>query len=224
MAKPTKKDKFFNFFFKRSLHFFPIFFMMVWLYFLYNFYHTRETLSLVAFCLTPYLLPLITFRLVTFFYPIKDGMSYIGVNEDIFSTWLFGFRIQQIYIVFPQFERLLFFLPGMYATWLRLWGSKIGKRVFFVPTIKVHDRSHLVIGDNVVFGDQCYLSSHLLQVRDGRFTLYLKKITIGSNVFIGAMTQMGPGTTVESATTVPMGSYYTVNKKEPQSLMDSKNN
>lgn len=223
MRKPTFKDKFFNLLFKRLLHFFPLITFSLWMFFLYRLCTVdhNKLFYLIGFILTPYLFPLLSFRLLTAIYPLREGMSYIGINEQVFSSWLFGFRIQQIYIVFPQLERLLFFLPGVYAMWLRLWGSKVGKGVFFVPTITIHDRSHLDIGNHVVFGDRCYLSSHLLQVRDGRFTLYLKKIKIGSNTFVGAMSHMGPGTKIPEKSTIPVGSYYTVNKKDPESILST---
>ena len=211
--KATKKDKVFNFLFKRLLHFFPIITVSIWFNFLYRFYKYDNSIDFVLFLLTPYLFPLICYRLLNFFYPIKEGASYIGINEEVFSPWLFSLRIQQIYIVFPQLERLLFFLPGVFALWLRLWGSKIGKQVFFVPNIVIHDRGFLELGDNIVFGDRCYLSSHFLEVRDNRFFLYLKKIKIDSNVFIGAMTRMGPGTKIKSFTKGPAGSNFTVNQK-----------
>jgi acetyltransferase-like isoleucine patch superfamily enzyme len=219
--RPTKKDYFFNLFFKRALHFFPLFVVSIWVYLLVTFFKTHNFNYLIAFALTPYVLPLVCYRVLTAIYPIREGASYVGVNEKVFSPWLFSLRIQQIYIVFPQLERLLFFLPGMYATWLRLWGSKVGRNVFFVPNVMVHDRGFLELGDNIVFGDRAYLSSHILEVKNGRFMLYLKRIKIGSNVFVGAMTMMGPGTTIEGNTKIPAGSYYTINKSKAESMMNA---
>lgn len=143
---------------------------------------------------------------------MEEGGSYIGLTEKKFSTWLFALRAQQIYIVFPQLERLLFFLPGMYSAWLRAWGSKIGKAVFWVPGTIVNDRNLLEIGDYVVFGHNVYMSSHFLRAKDGKFFVYVKKIKIESMSFIGAFTKMGPGTTIKSGSQVEATSEFSVNE------------
>lgn len=219
MKRPTTKDTILNALFKVPQHFFPVFVFSIWMTFLYRFYNYGGGWNLAGFFLTPYLVPLFCFRLLTFIYPFEEGAQLIGLTQKKFSVWLAGYRIQQIYIVFPQLERLLFFIPTMYSNWLRLWGSKIGKGVFWVPGNLIVDRNLMDIGDNVVFGHQAYMSAHLLRVKNGEFMLYAKKITIGNNCFIGAFTKMGPGTVVKDGTIVNAGSYYTVNKDEPSSMM-----
>lgn len=215
----STKDRVMNLLFKRLLHFFPLITFLQMIFWGVTYIETHMAVYLLAAMATPYLFPLICYRILTFIYPIKEGASYIGINEKKFSPWLFSLRLQQIYIVFPIFERLLFFLPGIYAIWLRMWGSKIGKNVFFVPNIIVHDRGFLELGDNIVFGDRAYLSSHFLEVRNGRFMVYLKKVTIGSNVFIGAMSHLGPGTKISPNTKVPAGTYFTLNDSTGKSLI-----
>lgn len=218
-VEATKKDMILNMLFKRLLHFFPLFFTLGWGFGIYKFITTHELCYFFYSLMWPYLIPLLCYRMMIFIYPIKEGGAYIGVNEKKFSPWLVSLRIQQVYIVFPQLERLLFFLPGMYATWLKLWGSKIGKNVFFVPNIVIHDRGLLELGDNIVFGDKCYLSSHFLEVKSGRFFSYVKKIKIESNVFIGAMTHMGPGTHIKSNQKIATGTIFTVNQSAGHSLL-----
>jgi acetyltransferase-like isoleucine patch superfamily enzyme len=219
MKKPTAKDAILNTFLKVPQHFFPLFVMVLWIGSFYLFIETKQGCYLAATILVPYLVPLFFFRLLTFIYPFEEGAQLIGLDQKKFSVWLAGFRIQQIYLVFPQFERLLFFLPEMYSTWLRLWGSKIGWGVFWVPGNIIGDRNLLNIGNRVVFGHQVYLSAHLLRVKNDNFMLYAKKIKIGDNCFIGAFSKIGPGTTIEAGTVVNAGSYYTVNKSEPGSQM-----
>jgi hypothetical protein len=209
------KDFILNLLFKRSQHFFPLFFFSLMVYFFVKFVETREFSYFLKFALTPYLLPLAIQRIVLGIYPMKEGGSYIGLNEPTFSPWLFSLRVQQIYLVFPQLERLLFYLPNMYTLWLRAWGSSIGKNVFWTPGTIVNDRSLMDVGDYVVFGHNTYMSSHFLRAKNGRFFVYVKKIKIGSGSFVGAFTKMGPGTTIAPGTQIPALSTFSVNKKSP---------
>lgn len=211
----TIKDHILNFLFKRTQHFFPLLIFSLEITFFSKFVLTKNMYFLAAFMLTPYFLPLITQRIVLGIYPMREGASYIGLEEKKFQPWLFSLRIQQIYLVFPQLERLLFFLPGMYSAWLRAWGSKIGKSVFWTPGTVVNDRSLMDVGDFVIFGHNTYMSSHLLRVKNGKFFVYVKKVKIGSYTFIGAFTKMGPGTTIAPGSQIQVMSNFSVNQKYP---------
>lgn len=216
------KDYILNFLFKRTQHFFPLFFFSIMIYFFLQFIQTKETSYFIKFALTPYVLPLIIQRIVLAIYPMKEGGSYIGLQEHNFSPWLFSLRVQQIYLVFPQLERLLFYLPGMYSAWLRAWGSKIGKNVFWTPGTIINDRSLMEVGDFVIFGHNTYMSSHFLRVKNGKFFIYVKKIKIGSYSFIGAFTKMGPGTTIAPGTQVQAMSLFSINRQSPNEINSDK--
>jgi hypothetical protein len=209
------KDDILNFLFKRLQHFFPLIFFSLMLYLFAQFVLTKCLIYFVLFCIAPYLLPLIIQRIVLGIYPLKEGGNYIGLAEKSFSPWLFSLRVQQIYLVFPQLERLLFFLPGLYSAWLRAWGSQIGKSVFWTPGTVVNDRGLMEVGDFVIFGHNTYISSHLLRVKNGQFFVYVRKIKIGSYTFIGAFTKMGPGTKISSGSQIQAMSNFSVNQKFP---------
>lgn len=172
----------------------------------------------MMFALTPYLVPLLIQRIVLGIYPMKEGGAYIGLEEHTFSPWLFSLRVQQIYLVFPQLERLLFYLPGMYSAWLRAWGSNIGKNVFWTPGTIINDRSLMDVGDFVIFGHNTYMSSHFLRVKNGRFFVYVKKIKIGSGSFIGAFSKMGPGTNIAPGSQVQAMSLFSLNRDKPNTV------
>lgn len=211
----TYKDYILNLLFKRLQHFFPLIFFIIMIYCFTQFVITKNINYFFAFMLVPYLLPLIIQRIVLGIYPMKEGGAHIGLDEKTFSPWLFSLRVQQIYLVFPQLERLLFYLPGLYSGWLRLWGSSIGKNVFWTPGTVVNDRSLMEVGDFVIFGHNTYMSSHLLRVKNGKFFVYVKKIKIGSYCFIGAFTKMGPGTTIATGSQIQVMSNFSVNQKFP---------
>lgn len=219
MMKITKKDTILNFFCKPGLPFFPLFIAILACLFLFLFIESHRYLFLLLAFISPYIIPLFSFKLLQAIYPIKEGASFFG--EERFSPWVSSFRLQQIYVMFPVLERILFFIPGLYNSWLRAWGSKIGKNVYFLPGILIVDRAHIEIGDNVMIGNQCYFSPHVVQIKKGRFFLYYKKISIGNNVFIGAFSTLGPGTKIADNITVPAGSAFGVNQSTPTSYHSS---
>jgi hypothetical protein len=152
--------------------------------------------------LVPYLVPLMLFRIICLFAPLREGSSVLA--KDVWSTWFISYRLQLIYGYFPFLEGALLAIPGAFNLWLRAWGSRVGKRVFWAALVQVTDRSHLHIGDNVMFGNAIYLSPHVMQRRGARGVLYFKSISIGSGAFVGAGVRMGPGVVVEPGALVPL--------------------
>lgn len=212
--KATAKDKVMNSLFKFQLPFFSLFVLCLSLFFFSKAYHLSSPNYLILGCITPYLLPLLTWRLIHFLYPLKEGSAeYLA--EKTFSPWLSSYRIQEIYLKLPIFERLIHFVPFLYNYWLRAWGSQIGKRVLIPPTVKVVDRASLNIGNNVYLGDEVYFSSHFIIQKNGRIFCYHKSVTIEDNCFIGAFTKLGPGACVKENSKVKAFSYFSMNSSVP---------
>jgi len=179
----------------------------------FAFFRLIENPTLPRFLIIPgilYGIPLFTFRVINLFSPLKEGASYIG--ESGYSPWLGSHKIQMIYHSFPVLERVLILVPGLFSLWLRLWGSKIGKSVYWTPHTEVVDRTHLEIGDHVFIGNKVYLSPHVVTRKRGRFFLYFKRVRIGDGAFIGAGSRFGPGATVEAGAHVPLLSDFYVNR------------
>ncbi len=160
--------------------------------------------------IVPYLFPLVLFRVLQSFAPSTEGKKIIGRSG--WSPWLVGFRIQSFYQAFPFLENILRTFPPIYSFWLRCWGSKIGKNVLWTPNIEVIDRDSLIIGDNVLFGHQVMLISHVIMPSQDGFQLYQKKIEIEDNCFIGAGTRIGPGCRVPKGSLMPVESRLKVNE------------
>src|SRR5574337_1106555 len=72
----TTKDHILNFLFKRPQHFFPLLIFSLLIFFFAKFVLTKNLWFLAAFIFSPYLLPLITQRIVLGLYPIEEGGSY----------------------------------------------------------------------------------------------------------------------------------------------------
>lgn len=173
---------------------------------------TRSPLWLVALFFCIYGLPLLTFRAIDRIRPLHEGRSYL--DGPRYSPWWGSHNIQRIYIAFPQIESLLQLIPGAFSLWLRLWGSRIGRRVYWTPRVEIADRSLLDVGDDVVFAHKVECYAHAIKPgRRGRLVLFVRRIRIGSRVFLGAGTRIGPGVRVGDDTLVPILSDIYISKR-----------
>ncbi|TAE61950.1 MAG: acyl transferase [Nostocales cyanobacterium] len=188
------------------LSFFPTFILLLTGSTIVYFIYSHDFLCIFAIFFFLYGLPLLIFRLHEKIFPIKEGISYLIGKE--YSPWWGSHQIQVIYIAIPVLESVLRLIPGMFSLWLRLWGSKIGKNVYWTPALEIGDRSLLEIGDNVVMGHRVGISSHVIKPKKNNLMLYVKKVKIGNNVFIGAGSNLAPGVVInddqfiESATNI----------------------
>ena len=167
-------------------------------------------LSIMALLICLYVFPLLVYRIHEYFYPLKEGISYLGGKN--YSPWWGSHQIQVIYIAFPALETLLRLIPGAFSLWLRLWGAKVGKNVYWTPQLEISDRALIEIGDNVVFGNGVGIYSHIIKPKKQDLLLYVKKVKIGNNVFLGAWNHIAPGVTIADGTYVPVFTHIYPNK------------
>lgn len=180
-------------------------------------YHCPVLIGL-AFLLL-YLAPPFTHRFMNHLYPMRQGATLIDPLE--YNPWINSFRLQKIYSIFPQLERLLFLAPGLYAAWLRLWGSKVGKNVYMLPGVEIVDRGNVNIGDYVFIGNKTYISPHVAMTKNGKMFIYVKDVVIGSGTFVGAFCTLGPGTKIPPNQQIPAASYFTINSTAPNGTKTS---
>lgn len=145
-----------------------------------------------------YLFPLLIHRIHFFFFPFTDG--YWVLSEKKYNPWWASHMFQFPFIACPWLESLIHFVPGLYSMWLRAWGSKIGKGVFWTPRVEIIDRGLVEIGDYCIIGHIAAMSSHMVADIEGQPALVIKTIKIGEKSFIGADSQIGPGAIIESRT------------------------
>ena len=167
--------------------------------------------SILAFLFTIYIFPLLVYRVHNAAYPLKEGVSYLG--EKGYSPWWGSYQIQVIYIAFPTLEVVLRLIPGAFSLWLRLWGAKVGKSVYWTPQFEIADRGLIEIGDRVVFGHGVGIYPHIIKPRKENLMLYVKKVKIGSNVFLGAGSHLAPGVVIEDGLYIPVATNIYLNKK-----------
>ena len=157
-----------------------------------------------------YGLPPVAFRIHQRFHPLKEGGSRLVGG---YSAWYGSHQIQLIYLAFPALEAVLRMVPGLFSAWLRLWGSKVGRDVYWTPLIEISDRSLLEIGDRVVFGHRAGAYPHVIKPRRNNLLLYVKRIRIGSDSFVGAGSVLAPGVVVHEGAFVAAGAHVHPNEE-----------
>ncbi|OLP19364.1 acyl transferase [Leptolyngbya sp. 'hensonii'] len=198
-------------FLSRILSFFPAFVLVtIAVAFLYLCI-APGVLSILALLFSFYGFPLLVFRLHNVFYPLQEGIS--DLIGPTYSPWWGSHQIQSLYIAFPALESILRLIPGAFSLWLRLWGARIGRSVYWTPKLEIADRSLLEIGDRVIFGYQIALCSHIIKPRRQNLMLYVRRIKIGSEAFLGSGSYIGPGVEIEAGTSVPIASHLYLNTK-----------
>jgi len=169
----------------------------------------------MSLCLLPlsiWFFPLLCWHLHRRIWPIKIGLSYLG--RPTYSPWWGSYQMQYLFLLFPSFERILHVVPGLFSLWLRAWGSKIGRGVFWTPHTLILDRSLLTFGDGIIVGHRCSFASHIISLnKKGELVLFVKPVVIGMNCFIGAGSDIGPGAIVAPNTRLPLQSQLYPNQK-----------
>jgi hypothetical protein len=142
-----------------------------------------------------FILPPLLRRLVHALAPLPAGK--ISIESGGFLSWWATAQFQIIFNRLPMIEELLRMIPGVYSSWLRLWGSRIGRLTYWAPGMVVLDREYLDLGDDVVFGAGVRLNGHvILRNRQGNLELAVAPIKIGSGAAIGGYSLLTAGTEI----------------------------
>ena len=148
-----------------------------------------------------YVLPPLIHRLHARVFPLQEGAH--AMVGGTYVTWWGSHQLQVLFIAVPSLEALLRVL-GLYSAWLRLWGARVGRRVYWTPLVEITDRSLLEIGDDVVVGHRCGFYAHAIKPARGNLYLFVKRIRIGAGAFLGAGCGFGPGARVEPGAYLPL--------------------
>ncbi|MDZ8092713.1 MAG: acyl transferase [Nostoc sp. DedQUE05] len=173
--------------------------------------YSPNIFSILGVFLSIYGLPVLVYRLHEWVYPVREGISYLQNKE--YNSWWGSHQIQVIFIAIPVLEAVLRLIPGVFSCWLRLWGAKVGRDVYWTPSLEIADRSLLEIGDRVVIGHRVGIYSHVIKPRKQNLMLYVKKVKIGSNVFVGAGSNLAAGVVIAEGSYVPAVSNLYPNQK-----------
>jgi hypothetical protein len=143
----------------------------------------------VAFVLALYLLPPLAARLTR----VAPGTYPMHLG------WWWSQQWQTLFNRFPFLEEVLRLLPSVYSLWLRLWGSHIGKLVYWAPGVAIVDRGLVDIGDSVVVGAGVRMGSHYFANDE----LLIARVTIGAHAVVGAYSTLAPGAVIKENESTP---------------------
>jgi hypothetical protein len=161
-----------------------------------------------------YLVPVAAFRLHQALWPLVIGDTNLA--EPRYVPWWGAHQLQVVYIALPPLEALLRLVPGLYSAWLRLWGARIGKGVYWTPLVDIGDRSLLEVGDGALFGHRATLYAHVISPSKnvaGGLVLMVRPIVIERGAFVGAGAVLGPGVTVRAGKLVKAGAIVHPNQE-----------
>jgi len=150
---------------------------------------------LLAGLLLLYLVPPLAARILRWIAPVQEGRIPIG-RRDFFVWWAL-FNLQVIFCRFPALEEMLRLVPGLYGMWLRLWGARVGRLIYWGAGLRILDRSFVQIGNGVMFGATVRLNPHVLaRNKAGELELILATVAIGNEALIGGYSLLTAGTEI----------------------------
>jgi acetyltransferase-like isoleucine patch superfamily enzyme len=159
----------------------------------------------VALVSTLYLVAPLAYRIHARLCPQREGATRLVGKRYV--PWWGLHQLELIYEAVPALEALLRLVPGLYSAWLRLWGSRIGKGVYWTPRVAIHDRGLLRVGDGVVFGDGATVYGHVIRRSRENLVLFVKPVTIGEGTLVGGHAVLGPGSRVEAGIALEAGAW-----------------
>jgi hypothetical protein len=182
----------------RLVSLFPLFYLVCVISWIGKMFYNFNPYDPLILIVIVYFMPLVFHRVHFLFFPFSDG--YWVLAEKKYNPWWASHMFQYPFIACPWIESLIHFVPGLYSVWLRAWGSKIGKAVFWTPRVEIVDRGLVEIGDQCVIGHITGMCSHMVADIEGKPALVIKKIVLGNKVFVGADSQLGPGVIIPDRT------------------------
>jgi len=158
-----------------------------------------------TWCLAPawlLIVPPLVVRVMLALWPLPKADTVVGSGP--FLVWWMTSQWQVIFNRLPWIEEFIRLVPGLYSVWLRLWGAKVGKFVYWTPGLHILDRPLLDIGDRVVFGAGVKISPHIiLPNRHRRLVLLAARVRIGDDVLVGAYSLLLAGSWIAAGEVSP---------------------
>lgn len=149
-----------------------------------------------------YLVPPIVVRIGMWLLPLPEGR--IDLSSPLFLRWWFSAQWQVLFARLRWLEELLRVIPGLYSSWLRLWGAEIGSLVYWTPGVTILDRPLIRVGSRVAFGSGVQLIAHVIgPTEDSRSSLFIAPIFIGDDALVGAFSFVLPGCSIAAGEVTP---------------------
>lgn len=154
-----------------------------------------------------YLLPPLLVRTATACLGACEGTA-LDQTTRAYKVWWFSTQMQLLFNRLPVLEETLRLVPGLYALWLGLWGSRVSTKVYWAAGSLVTDRTLIDVGEAVVIGTRAVLAPHLgFKDETGQLRVTIARIRIEDEVLVGAYAGIGPGCRIEAGAEVPVASF-----------------
>lgn len=164
-------------------------------------FNTEIFYKIFASLIWLYLVPPLSVRLLYLLVGRPEGK--LTQDQSGYWVWYFGMQAQSIFLRFHFLEEVLRVVPMVYSSWLRLWGAKIGKAVYWAPRVIIMDRTHLEIGDFTIVGYGVGITAHHLNRDGNQVALIVSAPKVGANVVLGGLSGLTPGSVVCENETLP---------------------
>jgi acetyltransferase-like isoleucine patch superfamily enzyme len=128
--------------------------------------------------------------------------SSATIGSRAFLRWWTLAQLQLVFNRLPQLEEVLRLVPGLYSAWLRLWGARVGRLVFWSPGVVITDRQLVEVSEGAIVGMGVTLAAHLV-LRDGDTTTRVisAPVVVGAGAIVGGQAILGPGASIVSGET-----------------------
>ncbi|MFM2057482.1 MAG: hypothetical protein RLY71_1867 [Pseudomonadota bacterium] len=151
-----------------------------------------------------YLLPPLLARLTLLAFGRPAGR--LTLDMPAYRVWWFLTQLQQPFNRLPWLEELLRLVPGLYPSWIKLWGGRMSLMAFVGPGVLITDRHAVVVARGAVLGMKSTLAGHMaIRDADGRFVVVAGAPTVESGAIVGGHAVLGPGATLRAGHLLPSG-------------------
>lgn len=152
-----------------------------------------------------YLFPPLVCRAVLALYGRPYGRG-LDQHARAYKVWWFLTQLQVIFSRIPWLEEVLRLIPGAYAAWLNLWGSRVSLFAYWGPGARVVDRYLVEVERGAVIGNGSAMTGHLGTLTpDGSYSLDVAPATVEAGAILGANSGLGPGCRVGPNELLPAG-------------------
>ncbi len=117
--------------------------------------------------------------------------------------WWWLHQLQRPFNHVPVFEDLLRLVPGLYQSWLLMWGARVSLLSVIAPGVAITDRHLVIIARGAVLGHGCILGGHLAVRTPTGWDLIIAPVTVETGALIGARAVLGPGSSVAAGEILP---------------------
>lgn len=148
------------------------------------------------------LLPPLVVRITLAVKPLPT--TDVALDSPAFLVWWFTAQWQVLFNRLPWIEEMIRLVPGLYSAWLRLWGARVGRFVYWTPGLRILDRSLVQIGHRVVFGAGVKINPHIIMPgADGRLVLKAAAVRIGDAAMVGGYSLLTSGSWIAAGEASP---------------------